>query len=128
MIIVKNDIIPFEGYKAMSFWPFIFVRKDCSFNRMDERHEMIHGRQQIEMTIVGVIIAVILFLTKCGWWSLCPIGLFYEWYIIEFLIRSFINRNAYRSISFEQEAYDNEDDPQYLDSRIVFSWVSYLFR
>ena len=128
MIIVRNDMIPFDGFKAITFFPFIFVREDCSFNKMDERHERIHGRQQIEMTILGIIIAVILFLTKCGWWSLCPIGLFYEWYVTEWLIRFIVGNNAYRKISLEQEAYDNESDPQYLDDRMAFSWIKYLFK
>jgi hypothetical protein len=44
MKIVRNSIIPFKGYKAMCVWPFIFVRKDCSFNEIDLNHENIHGR------------------------------------------------------------------------------------
>jgi hypothetical protein len=43
MIIVKNNIIPFKGYKAITLWPFIFVRKECSFDEIDLNHELIHG-------------------------------------------------------------------------------------
>ena len=128
MIIVKNNFIPFKGYKAMSFWPFIFVRKECNFDKVDERHENIHGRQQVEMTIVGVFIAALMFALEFEWWSLCAIPLFYIWYIIEWVIRLFINPNPYRSISFEQEAYKNENDPEYLDYREIFSWTRYLFK
>lgn len=128
MIIVKNNIIPFSGFKAMSFWPFIFVRKECNFTEVDERHEKIHGRQQIEMTIIGIYIAAILSMIGFGWWSLCAIPLFYIWYITEWIIRLLINPNPYRSISFEQEAYDNEQDPDYLEFREPFAWIVYLFK
>ena len=128
MIIVRNSMIPFDGFKAMTIWPFIFVQEDCTFNKVDERHERIHGRQQVEMTVVGIIIAAILCFTGCGWWSLCPLGFFFAWYRTEWMIRLLIGKDAYRKISFEQEAYDNEMDPQYLDNRRIFSWVKYLFK
>lgn len=34
--------------------------------------------------------------------------------------------NAYRNISFEKEAYDNENDMDYLDKREHFSWIEYI--
>ena len=33
---------------------------------------------------------------------------------------------AYRKISFEREAYSNEDDVIYLESRKRFAWIKYL--
>ena len=128
MIIVRNSIIPFDGYKAMSIWPFIFVRKGCIFDKADERHEKIHGRQQVEMTIIGAIQSVILYFAGLGWWSLCPLTFFYAWYITEWFIRCFISNTPYRSISFEQEAYSNENDPEYLRERKPFAWLKYLTR
>jgi hypothetical protein len=44
MFIIKNNIIPFEGFKAMTIWPFIFVREDESFDDVDLNHEKIHCR------------------------------------------------------------------------------------
>ena len=35
---------------------------------------------------------------------------FYLWYVVEWIIRLFMKGNAYRNISFEREAYSNEDD------------------
>ena len=128
MIIVRNSFIPFDGYKAMSIWPIIFVRKECNFNKIDERHEEIHGRQQIEMAAAGAVLALILCLIGFGWWSMCAIPLFYIWYITEWIIRLFIDKNPYRSISFEQEAYGNERVPEYLEYRRFFAWVKYLFK
>ena len=45
--IVKNDIIPFDGFLAMTFIPWIFCRKELK--DVDVNHEMIHARQQEEM-------------------------------------------------------------------------------
>jgi hypothetical protein len=126
MIIVRNSIIPFDGYKAMSIWPFIFVRNGRVFDKADERHERIHGRQQVEVTIIGAIQSVILFFAGLEWWSLCPLTFFYAWYITEWLIRCFIDDYPYRSVSFEQEAYGNEKDLEYLGYRKYFAWVKYL--
>jgi hypothetical protein len=44
MLIIHNKLIPFKGFKAITLWPFIFVRKECSFNEIDLNHENIHGR------------------------------------------------------------------------------------
>ena len=101
---VINDIIPFKGYKAMCFWPWIFVRRGSSFKDVDLNHELIHSRQQIEMLLV----------------------FFYLWYGIEYLFRLIQYRNindAYRNISFEREAYANQYDMNYLQNRKHFAWI-----
>ena len=35
MLVIRNKLIPFKGIKAITLWPFIFVRKECSFNEID---------------------------------------------------------------------------------------------
>ena len=56
--------------------------------------------------------------------------LFYLWYAIEWIIRLFPNKfnghDAYRSISFEREAYENEGYLDYLNNRKKYSWIKYL--
>jgi hypothetical protein len=42
MIIVKNNIIPFKNYVAITLWPFIFTKRTLSV--VDINHEKIHGR------------------------------------------------------------------------------------
>lgn len=93
MVIIKNNIIPFKGFKAITLWPFIFVRKGCSFNEIDLNHENIHGKQQLELLIIP----------------------FYIIYLIEWIIK------GYRNISFEKEAYSNEYNLDYLKNRKHFS-------
>lgn len=109
MIIVKNSLIPFPGFKAITLWPFIFVRRSAwaGFTESNERHERIHGRQQLEILIL----------------------LFFLWYGIEWFVWLIITgdaHHAYRCICFEKEAYHNQNDASYLKTRRLFSWLSYL--
>jgi len=120
-----------KGFTSMIIWPFIFIRNDrvWAFNTIGERHEGIHGRQQKEMLILGAIIAVILAVAGCGWWSLIALPLFFWWYCVEWLVRLCIYRNkmtAYKNIAFEREAYDKQYDLIYLDQRDVFAWIRYI--
>lgn len=51
---------------------------------------------------------------------------FYILYLLEWLYRLTQKGNAYRNISFEKEAYDNENDMDYIDKREHFSWIEYI--
>ena len=91
---------------AITIMPFgIYVKPDYLKDDQTIRHEMIHARQQLEMLILP----------------------FYIWYLIEWLIRLVINfKMAYMSVSFEREAYRNDDNSEYLAGRKPFAWLSYL--
>ena len=104
MRVVYNDWIPFSGFKAINLFGVLFVRKGKTLSEKDLNHEKIHTAQMKEMLYIG----------------------FYLWYLVEWLIRLFGNGNAYRSISFEREAYDNDDYLEYLNSRPRFAWWWYL--
>lgn len=73
-------------------------------NEKDINHELIHTEQMKEMIYV----------------------FFYLWYFVEWLVRLFGKGNAYRNISFEREAYDNDDNLNYLNERKPFVWMKYL--
>lgn len=131
MIVIRNNIIPFPGYKAITLWPFIFVRRSAWYSNDTDRHERTHGRQQIEMLLVGMVLAAVLAAAGCGWWSLLALPLFYLCYGVEYLVRLCITRDhdrAYRSISFEQEAYTHERNQDYLQHRRWYAWLRYVFR
>ena len=105
MLVVRNTFLPMNGYKALTVWPFIFVRRELS--NVDMNHERIHGRQQAEMLVV----------------------LFILWYGIEWLVRLIQYRDghkAYKNISLEREAYTNEADMEYLKHRSFWRWTKYL--
>jgi hypothetical protein len=103
MKIIRNNIIPFSGYKCINLLGILFVRGNARIDDITLNHEKIHTAQIKEMLYV----------------------FFYVWYIIEWLIRLPFG-NAYRNISFEREAYNNEKDLRYLDNRKRFAWIKYL--
>lgn len=135
MKIVYNYIIPFKGYLAMCVFPFIFVRKDArNLTVKDINHEKIHGMQQIETHIVALIFAVLLATVGLfsWWWVLVSPLVYFALYGLEYIVRwicyGFDTHEAYRNISFEQEAYLNENDLTYIKNRHLFASRKYLFR
>ena len=103
MFIIKNELVPFSHYKAMTIWPFIFVRKGKTFNDIDENHELIHGEQQKELLVLGFLLL----------------------YVTFFLVRLIICRNwkkAYRADPFETEAYFWQNNLHYLEHRRHYAW------
>ena len=103
MKIIRNNIIPFTGYKAMNLFGVLFVRGNARIDDITLNHEKIHTAQIKEM--LGII--------------------FYIWYLIEWVIRLPFG-NAYRNISFEREAYANQYDLNYLKSRKRFDFAKYI--
>lgn len=104
MKIIRNNIIPFKGFKAINLFGILFVRGDAVIDKVTLNHEEIHTAQMKELCYV----------------------FFYLWYFIEWIIRLFCNGNAYRNISFEQEAYTNEENLNYLEERNHYSFLNYL--
>ncbi|MDR2449791.1 MAG: hypothetical protein LBD52_07520 [Prevotellaceae bacterium] len=104
MKIVENRFIPFKGYSAIMLFGFLFTRDAGKVTARTVRHESIHARQMWELLVVG----------------------FYLWYLIEWVVRLFLRSNAYRNISFEREAYANQDDLLYLDTRRPFYFLKYM--
>lgn len=104
MKIIRNNIIPFKGFAAINLFGILFVRKEANITEQMINHESIHTAQMKEMLYVP----------------------FYLWYIVEWIIRLFMKGNAYRNISFEKEAYANEDNLNYLQDRECFKWIDYL--
>jgi len=103
-----HKYITMSGTRAITLWPLVIMRDETG--RQDHRlvrHERIHLRQQLEMLII----------------------FFYLWYVTEFLIRLLRHRHvhtSYLALSMEREAYAHESDPDYLDNRRFYAWLSYL--
>ena len=102
MIIVKNKIIPFKGFSAIYLFGLLFTKKELS--KAEINHELIHERQAKEMLFV----------------------FFYLWYLIEWLFRLTGKGNAYHNISFEREAYTNQNNLLYLSKRKMFNFIKYI--
>jgi hypothetical protein len=60
--------------------------------------------------------------------------IFYILYLVEWLFKLIISAftfgkvKAYRSISFEQEASNNEREKNYPTTRKRFAWLKYIFK
>lgn len=130
---IYNRLFPLKGFKALTICPFVFVREEerDTFGEAGERHETTHALQQVECLVVGAILAVAMFFAGCGWWSLVPLGLFFELYVLEWAIKipfcNFDTSRAYMSISTEREAYATMYDKGYNERRKHFAWLKYLF-
>ena len=107
MKIIRNKYIPFKGFRAINLFGILFVRGNVRINERTIRHEKIHTAQMRELLFV----------------------FFYLFYVIEWIIRMVQFRNsymAYRNISFEREAYQNQEDMYYLKSRKFFGFLKYV--
>ncbi|MCF6280230.1 MAG: hypothetical protein L3J14_07775 [Flavobacteriaceae bacterium] len=107
MILIFKHIIP-KKYIGLTIYPFIFLKSNGLKNNLTLiNHEKIHLKQQIELLWI----------------------FFFMWYFTEFIVRLIQYKNwdsAYRNISFEREAYQNEYNPNYLLTKKRFSFFKYL--
>ena len=112
---------------TITLFGFIKTKKSELTQRIIN-HECIHINQWEETTLSSYLLVVLIVLLGASKWMLIlPPLVFYIWYVIEWLVRLFINKgNAYRSISFEQEAYANEDDNCYNENRDYFAFLKYF--
>ena len=98
----KNRFLVPKGYRAITLYPFIFVRNASDkYDKVLINHERIHLRQQVETLIL----------------------LFVIWYFLDFLFKYLRYRNwdkAYRNIIFEREAYNNQSNLDYLKVRGIW--------
>ena len=71
--LVFNDIIPFKGFKAITIWPWVFVRYDAMsrWTLDDERHETTHLNQQLDVMSAALGIVLVLCISSIiSWWWL----------------------------------------------------------
>lgn len=112
-MIIKNNILPPKGFKAIAIFPFIFVRIGETMSDIDLNHEKIHLNQQKKVMIIFVILLIpVIWYFSLTWWSILFSYLpFYVLYGIFHLIY------GYRKNPFEKEAYDNENNLEYLKNK-----------
>jgi len=99
----------YKDYVGLSLWPFIILKNvHLKQDAVLINHERIQLQQQQELLILP----------------------FYFLYISEWLLRSllyFDTYKAYQNISFEREAYQNEINMEYLETRKRFSFIKYFW-
>ncbi|MES2732788.1 MAG: hypothetical protein V4714_13625 [Bacteroidota bacterium] len=100
-------IAPFLWVHGMALYPFILIKYRADLdNLVLINHERIHHRQQVELLILP----------------------FYLWYFLEYFINRLRYKNhsqAYRNISFEREAYQQETNMQYLAKRKTWAFLRF---
>jgi len=106
MIIVNKHIrrIGIRGI-ALVFVIIVSTQKEKQ-DKVLINHEKIHLKQQWEMLVLP----------------------FFFWYIAEYIInriKGMDDRAAYRAISFEREAKENERNLLYLSVRRFWAWINY---
>ncbi len=108
MPIVVNKYLIGRHFVGIALWPFIVVKERyLKDDKYFINHERIHLRQQAELLILP----------------------FYLLYLCEYVIRLIQYRNsqeAYRNISFEREAYEQEENLSYLKERKLWNFIKYL--
>lgn len=106
MLVIRNKILPIgKNFFAINLCGIIFAKGECDAITLN--HEKIHSRQILELLVLP----------------------FYLLYIIEWLVRLFQYKDtyrAYKNISFEKEAYTNQNDFHYLRKRKLFNFLNYI--
>lgn len=128
-------LLLFPTYRAITVLYNSFFKKGEEDYSMDDiNHECIHQVQQMECSVIGLVLGLVL----CGlfdlslWWVLIlGLGFFYIWYGIEYLIilcfAKWDKQNErYHDVSFEEEAHNNDGDWDYLEDRKPFAWIKYI--
>ncbi|MDG1714758.1 MAG: hypothetical protein P8H50_04660 [Lacinutrix sp.] len=107
MILISKYLVP-KGYLGITIYPFVLLKsKVLKSNIVLVNHEKIHLKQQLELLIIP----------------------FYVFYCVEFIFRLIQYRKwytAYTNISFEREAYTNQNDQDYLKSRSFWGFLKYI--
>lgn len=128
MKVIYNKFIPPKGFYAITVIKWIFVRDKYKhlngssiYNKMIN-HESIHEQQILDFTPeafpswLRYIIGSICFYLLYG----------FEW-LFKLIPCLITKRSTYRSLCAEQEAYENEDNLNYLESRPKLSWLKKIF-
>ena len=111
-----DNISWFMRVGGITLWPFVVLREKYTSTSYWKRkaariinHESIHIKQQEEMLVIP----------------------FYLWYVLEWAIKIPIYKSAkeaYYNISFEREAYDNDDNLSYLKARKNYAWIKRILK
>lgn len=95
--------------KYLPLFSVVFIRKDETLTATDLNHEYIHTMQGKELLWI----------------------FFYLFYGLEYIIRLIQYRNrkkAYYNISFEREAYGNQNNLLYTRNRKRYNFIKYIIK
>ena len=94
--------------RAITIYPFIFVRRDSRDNEELLRHEKIHIIQQLELLLIGAVLLYV-----------------FEYFYARYY-KKMNARQAYYYTALEQEAHRNAMDKEYLSQRKMYALFRYI--
>lgn len=128
---LAKTILAFSSCHTIALaWFVLSKRNEEKTNQIERNHETIHAMQWTEVTILSsmILFAVIALFDLSVWWMLLSPVVYYIWYVLEWLFK-LPSGNAYRSISFEIEAYANDRDTNYCENRhLLCGWTKNIFK
>ena len=100
-----SKLAPIE-INAITLFCFVFSRETIS--EETKRHETIHFQQYLETFVVGFLLIY-----------------FFDYLYSAIIKKKGFSRDSYLAIRFEQEAWTQDKDVDYLKNRKRFSWLNY---
>ena len=137
---VAKTILCLSKCHTIMLFGFVFSKlKEEEVTQRVRNHECVHARQWFEVTALSgsVLLAIVLVFGISPWWMLLSGGIYYVWYVLEWICKSvwysvMIDEwtcdmeTPYQSISFEREARLSERDSNYLENSGYFGWLKEL--
>ena len=104
--VVLSNFSPID-IGAITIGPFVFSRGEMT--DVLKNHETIHWQQYKETLIIGFLLLYLIF---------------WVWGLAKYRD----GKVAYAMIPFEREAYDNDEDLEYLRNRKHYAWIDYIWK
>ena len=137
---VAKTIICLSKCHTIMLFGFVFSKlKEKEVTQRVRNHECVHARQWFEVTALSgsVLLAIVLVFGISPWWMLLSGGIYYVWYVLEWMCKSVWYsimmdewtcdmETPYQSLSFEREARFSERDSNYLENSGYFGWLKEL--
>lgn len=137
---VAKSVLCLSKCHTIMLFGFVFSKlKEEEVTQRVRNHECVHARQWFEVTALSgsILLAIVLAFGISPWWMLLGGGIYYVWYVLEWICKSvwysvMIDEwtcdieTPYESISFEREARLSERDNNYLENSGYFGWLSFI--
>ena len=137
---VAKTVLCLSKCHTIMLFGFVFSKlKEEEVTQIVRNHECVHARQWFEVTALSgsVLLAIVLVFGISPWWMLLGGGIYYVWYVLEWVCKSvwysvMIDEwtcdmeTPYEAISFEREARLSERDNNYLENGGYFGWLKEL--
>ena len=137
---VAKTVLCLSKCNTIMLFGFVFSKlKEEEVTQRVRNHEFVHARQWFEVAALSgsILLSIVLIFGISPWWMLLSGGIYYVWYVLEWVCKSvwysvMIDEwtcdmeTPYQSISFEREARLSERNNNYLENGGYFGWLKKL--